>query len=63
MAWAKFTIGVYRDVPEILIGSFSNLHILSLLNATDLHKIWSKLSNTLEMRAKKEVLTTSLLEL
>ena len=31
-------------VPEIVIGSFPNLHIyITPLNVTDLHKIWSKL--------------------
>ena len=30
MAWPKFTIGVYTEVPEIFIESFSNLHIYVL---------------------------------
>ena len=28
MAWPKITIGVHREVPEIFMGSFSNLDIL-----------------------------------
>ena len=27
MAWPKFTVGVYSEVPEILIECFSKLHI------------------------------------
>ena len=27
IAWAKFTVVVYKELLEILIGSFSNLHI------------------------------------
>ena len=43
MACPKCTIGIYREVTEILIGSFANLHIYYPPNVTDLHKIWSKL--------------------
>ena len=44
-AWPKFTIGVYREVPEIFIEPFSNLHIYNIttLNIINLYTIWSKL--------------------
>ena len=40
MTWPKFTLRVYRQVPEILSGCFSNLYIATL-SVTNLHKIWS----------------------
>ena len=43
MAWPKFTIGVYREVPQILTPKL--IYIYYHLNVTGLHTIWSKLSH------------------
>ena len=65
MTSPKFTIGVYKEVSELFIGSFSNLHIYILppwmyLIYTKFDKNWSI---TFEMRSKKEVRTSNIQKL
>ena len=43
MTWPKFTLGLYREVPEILIRVSQTYIYITTLNIIDLHKIWSKM--------------------